>query len=133
MVNGISVYDDFAHHPTAVKLTLGGLRSHLGDHAHIIAVFEPRSNSMKMGANAEDLKGSFISADETYIYAAPEIKWNVDALSSEHIHVVHDFEQLQKEIVASSAEGCSILVMSNGSFGGIHQKLLDRLAEKYQG
>ncbi len=133
VVNGVSVYDDFAHHPTAVRLTLGGLRSHLGDHAHIIAVFEPRSNSMKMGANAEELKGSFISADETYIYASPEIKWNVDALSSEHIHVVHDFEQLQKEIVASSARGSSILVMSNGSFGGIHQKLLDRLAEKYQG
>ncbi len=128
--NGVSVYDDFAHHPTAVKLTLGGLREHLGDKAHIIAVFEPRSNSMKMGANSQDLKGSFNAADETYIYAAPEIKWNVDALSSDHIHVVHDFEQLQNEIVASSAAGSSILVMSNGAFGGIHQKLLDKLALK---
>ncbi len=127
-VNGVRVYDDFAHHPTAVKLTLEGLRQHLGAKARIIAVFEPRSNSMKMGANAQDLKGSFIAADETYIYAAPEIKWDVDALASDHIHVIHDFEQLQNEIVNASAEGSAILVMSNGAFGGIHQKLLDKLA-----
>lgn len=126
-VKGVSVYDDFAHHPTAVKVTLEGLRNHLGKNARIIAVFEPRSNSMKMGANHEALKDSFASADETYIYAPPQVKWNVEELSGPQMHVCRDFEAMVHRIAATCRNGTAVLAMSNGSFNGIHKRLLDEL------
>lgn len=126
-VNGVCVYDDFAHHPTAVRVTLEGLRNHLGANARIIAVFEPRSNSMKMGANHEALKDSFAPADETYIYAPAQVKWNVEELESTHVHVCRDFEEMIGRIVATCRPETAILAMSNGSFNGIHGRLLDAL------
>ena len=129
-VGTVSVYDDFAHHPTAVKATLRGLREHLGKKVRIIAVFEPRSNSMRMGANHEALCNAFDSADLSFIYSGGELKWNANELSSEKIKVENDFDKLIKEIVASCDGDTAVLVMSNGAFGGIHQKLLDALKSR---
>mgnify|MGYP005760478623 CR=1 FL=1 len=124
---GVSVYDDFAHHPTAVRVTLHGMREHLGREAHIIAVFEPRSNSMRMGANHEALAASFCDADETFIYAPSDLAWNAEALAGEKIRVVHDFDALINEICQSARKGSTVIVMSNGSFNGIHAKILNKL------
>lgn len=133
MVNGISVYDDFAHHPTAISLTIAGLKAHLGDKNKIIAVFEPRSNSMKLGANHEQLADAFKEADETFVYDNGLLKWDVNALSAQSakpLYVISDFDALLDEIIASSSAGSAILVMSNGSFNGIHSKLLNKLSLK---
>lgn len=129
-VNGVSVYDDFAHHPTAIELTTAGLRARLGDNKRLVAVFEPRSNSMKLGANHEKLAQSFKHADEIFVYAPSNVTWNVKELESQStksLHVESDFEKLVDDIVKASPEGTSILVMSNGSFNGIHQRLLEKL------
>ncbi|MGN0903142.1 MAG: UDP-N-acetylmuramate:L-alanyl-gamma-D-glutamyl-meso-diaminopimelate ligase, partial [Succinivibrio sp.] len=128
-VNGVTVYDDFAHHPTAIRLTMEGLRAKIGNDARMVAVFEPRSNSMKMGANHELLARSFDSADEIFVYASPDVKWNVDELekqSKKPLHVIHNFDTLVDSIVKASSSGTSVLVMSNGGFGGIHSILLDK-------
>lgn len=133
MVNGISVYDDFAHHPTAIALTIAGLKAHLGDKNKIIAVFEPRSNSMKLGANHEQLADAFKDADETFVYDNGLLKWDVNALSAQSakpLYVISDFDALLDKIIASSSAGSAILVMSNGSFNGIHSKLLNKLSLK---
>ena len=123
----VVVYDDFAHHPTAIKLTLNGLRAKVGKGKRIVAVFEPRSNSMKMGANKEFLAESFASADEAFIYAPKEVVWDVESLEEKSptpLHVEHDFDVLLNKIVSASPAGSTVLVMSNGGFNGIHQKLL---------
>lgn len=128
--HGVTVYDDFAHHPTAIKLTLEGLREKIGHDKRLVAVFEPRSNSMKMGANHEQLASSLQSADEIFVYANDQVKWNVKELESQSekpLHVVNNFDNLLDEIVMASPEGTTILVMSNGGFNGIHQKLLNKL------
>ena len=130
VVNDVAVYDDFAHHPTAIKLTLEGLRNKIGQGKRLVAVFEPRSNSMKMGANHELLAASFVSADEIFVYANESVKWDVKSLeqqSNKPLHVIEDFDKLLKEIVKASPKGTTILVMSNGGFNGIHGKLLDLL------
>ena len=129
----VVVYDDFAHHPTAIKLTLNGLRAKVGKGKRIVAVFEPRSNSMKMGANKEFLAESFASADEAFIYAPKEVVWDVESLEEKsHIplHVEHDFDVLLNKIVSASPAGSTVLVMSNGGFIGIHQKLLALLKSR---
>lgn len=129
-VNGVSVYDDFAHHPTAIELTTAGLRARLGDNKRLVAVFEPRSNSMKIGANHEKLAQSFKYADEIFVYAPSNVTWNVKELESQSkkpLHVESDFDKLVNDVIKASPEGTSILVMSNGSFNGIHQRLLDKL------
>ena len=132
-VNGVSVYDDFAHHPTAIALTSQGLRARLGPNKRIVAVFEPRSNSMKLGANHEMLAQSFFSCDETFVYAPDTLKLDIDELKGQTkniIHVIHNFDDLVNEVIKASPYGSSILVMSNGDFNGIHQKLLDKLKDR---
>ena len=125
------MYDDFAHHPTAIKTTLDGLRKKVGADKRIIAVFEPRSNTMKMGVNHEQLADSLAIADEIYMYAPDGLKWNTDELADGHkFNVCHDFEAMVKAITASAQPGNVILVMSNGGFGGIQNRLLAELAEK---
>lgn len=133
VVNTVSVYDDFAHHPTAIKLTSQGLRNRIGSDRKLISVFEPRSNSMKMGANHESLASSFSDADEIFIYASPDVKWDVKAIESQSekpLHVISDFDILTDEIVKACVPDTSVLVMSNGSFNGIHGKLLDKLKSR---
>lgn len=129
VAKGITVYDDFAHHPTAIRTTLGGLRNKVHG-ARIIAVLEPRSNTMKMGIWKDSLGDSLAGADLVFCYNA-NLDWNAkQALSTLGARAVsHDnLEQLIAAIVAASHPGDHILVMSNSDFGGIHEKLLEAIA-----
>jgi UDP-N-acetylmuramate: L-alanyl-gamma-D-glutamyl-meso-diaminopimelate ligase len=125
MQNGITVYDDFAHHPTAIATTVAGLRQKVGN-ARILAVLEPRSNTMKLGSMKAALPESLQAADQVFCYAG-DVDWDVaEALAplGEKLHVGRDFEDFVAEIVHEAKTGDHILVMSNGGFGGIHDKLL---------
>ncbi len=127
--NGVAVYDDFAHHPTAITLTIEGMRRQVGD-ARILAVLEPRSNTMKLGVMKDQLPASLIQADQVFCYGA-QLGWDAaGALAplGDKARVMDDLEEMVKAIVAEARPGDHILVMSNGGFGGIHQKLLDALA-----
>jgi len=127
-VEGVAVYDDFAHHPTAIAATLAGLRRKVGK-ARILAVLEPRSNTMKLGVMKDALAGSLADADLVYCYGA-QLGWSpADALAPLGAKAIchDDLDALISDIVAAAKPGDQVLVMSNGSFGGIHQKLLDRL------
>ncbi len=129
VIKGITVYDDFAHHPTAIRTTLGGLRNNVNG-ARIIAVLEPRSNTMKMGIWKDSLADSLAEADLVFCYNA-NLGWNAEqALSSMGPRAVsHDnLEQLIAAITAASHPGDHILIMSNSDFGGIHEKLLQAIA-----
>ena len=128
VVNGITVYDDFAHHPTAIELTLAGLRNKV-DGARILAVLEPRSNTMKMGIWKEALAPSLLGADRVFCYTA-NLEWDAQAaLASlgQKLECHADLEQLVAAIAASARCGDHVLIMSNGGFGGIHDKLLASL------
>ncbi|MEZ7210970.1 UDP-N-acetylmuramate:L-alanyl-gamma-D-glutamyl-meso-diaminopimelate ligase [Pantoea ananatis] len=130
-VNGIKIYDDFAHHPTAILATLSALRSKVGGTARILAVLEPRSNTMKMGVNKNELAPSLARADEVFLFQPSHIPWQVADVAEACMQPAHcsaDIDTLVATIVKTAQPGDSILVMSNGGFGGIHQKLLDRLA-----
>jgi len=127
-VNGITVYDDFAHHPTAIETTIEGLRQRVGN-ARILAVLEPRSNTMKLGTMKAALPVSLKGADQVFCYAGG-VDWNVtEALAplDSKLHVGKDFDAFVVEIVKNAEAGDHILVMSNGGFGGIHGKLLEAL------
>ncbi len=127
-VNGITVYDDFAHHPTAIKTTIEGLRQRVGN-ARILAVLEPRSNTMKLGTMKAALPESLKDADQVFCYAGG-VDWDVaEALEplASKLHVGQDFDAFVAEIVKNAEAGDHILVMSNGGFGGIHGKLLEAL------
>ncbi|MEZ8024130.1 UDP-N-acetylmuramate:L-alanyl-gamma-D-glutamyl-meso-diaminopimelate ligase [Vibrio sp. 1F255] len=131
-VAGVSVYDDFAHHPTAIELTLGGLRNKV-DSKKIIAVLEPRSATMKRGVHKETLADSLKQADSTYLFQPDNIDWSVQDVADachQPAHVSDDMDAFVAKIVSEAQAGDQILVMSNGGFGGIHQKLLDGLALK---
>ncbi len=129
VVNGITVYDDFAHHPTAIDTTVAGLRHKIGN-ARILAVLEPRSNTMKLGVMKNALPGSLKDADEVFCYGA-NLGWDAaEALAplGGKAIVKTDLDELVATIAASAHPGDHVLVMSNGGFGGIHEKLLKRLA-----
>ncbi|MCK9201259.1 MAG: UDP-N-acetylmuramate:L-alanyl-gamma-D-glutamyl-meso-diaminopimelate ligase [Gallionella sp.] len=128
-VNGITVYDDFAHHPTAIDTTVAGLRRKAGS-ARILAVLEPRSNTMKLGVMKDALPGSLKDADLVFCYAG-NLGWDArDALAplGDKAVVKDDLNELIEAIAAAAKSGDQVLVMSNGGFGGIHEKLLKRLA-----
>ncbi len=124
-VNGVRVYDDFAHHPTAIATTLDGLRKSVGE-ARIIAVLEPRSNTMKMGVHKETLLPSLAAADIAHIFMPDNLEWALEN-RAENIAIHHDFEAMLKMVINEAREGDHILVMSNGGFNGIHGKLLEGL------
>ncbi len=129
-VNGITVYDDFAHHPTAIDTTVAGLRRKVGT-ARILAVLEPRSNTMKLGVMKDALPASLKNADQVFCYSA-NLGWDAAAslalLGSKAI-VKDELNSLIEDIAAAAQPGDQILVMSNGGFGGIHEKLLQRLTQ----
>jgi len=129
IVNGITVYDDFAHHPTAIDTTVAGLRGKVGQ-ARILAVLEPRSNTMKLGVMKAALPASLKQADKVFCYSG-NLGWDASAalapLGNKAI-VTDDLNELITAIAAEAKSGDSILVMSNGGFGGIHDKLLKKLA-----
>ncbi len=132
VVNDITVYDDFAHHPTAIATTVGGLRQKVGD-GRILAVLEPRSNTMKQGAMKDALPGSLAQADLVFGFGSKEaLGWSLADALAPLGPVAHSFDQIDalvQAVVRLARPGDQILVMSNGGFGGIHQKLLLALAQ----
>jgi len=131
VVKGVTVYDDFAHHPTAIETTLDGLRAGV-DSARILAVIEPRSNTMKLGVMKDRLAASLAAADRVYCYSAG-LKWDAAAVLASlggKTVVTDDFEKLLTAIADDARAGDHVVVMSNGGFGGIQEKLLQRLAEQ---
>lgn len=132
-VNGVTVYDDFAHHPTAIATTVSGLRKKVKD-ARILAVLEPRSNSMRMGVHADALLPSLSGADEVFLYFPKHLAWDLPEVKKQScqadatLHIFDDIDALVSAVVQVATPNSHILVMSNGGFGGIHQKLLEGLA-----
>jgi UDP-N-acetylmuramate: L-alanyl-gamma-D-glutamyl-meso-diaminopimelate ligase len=129
---GVTVYDDFAHHPTAIQVTLEGLRAQVGGAGRILAVLEPRSNTMKLGVMKDRLPASLAAADRAYVYGAG-LGWDAAATLRPLGERARAFEQLDALVAAVAAEarpGDHVLVMSNGAFGGIHGKLLEALARQ---
>ncbi|MEN9986377.1 MAG: hypothetical protein RI925_1879 [Pseudomonadota bacterium] len=125
VAGGVTVYDDFAHHPTAIATTLAGLRAKVGA-ARILAVLEPRSNTMKLGTMKAELPSSLAQADQVYCYSA-NLGWNpAEALAplGEQARTFDQLDALVATVCADARPGDHVLVMSNGGFGGVHGKLL---------
>ena len=125
---GVTVYDDFAHHPTAIRATLDGLRQRVGG-ARIVAVLEPRSNTMKLGVMKDALASSLEPADAVYVYDA-QLGWNAsEALRplGERARCVRDIDALVALLAREARPGDHVVIMSNGGFGGLHARLLERL------
>ncbi|HDL6962348.1 TPA: UDP-N-acetylmuramate:L-alanyl-gamma-D-glutamyl-meso-diaminopimelate ligase [Yersinia enterocolitica] len=131
--HGVTVYDDFAHHPTAILATLAALRSKVGGTARILAVLEPRSNTMKLGMCRNELAPSLGRADEVFLFQPQHIPWQVVEVAEACIQPAYwsaDIDTLVDMVVKTAQPGDHILVMSNGGFGGIHDKLLSALSQK---
>ncbi len=125
-VAGVTVYDDFAHHPTAIAATIGALRNRVGA-ARIIAVLEPRSATMRMGVHRDTLAGSLAEADLVFLYEPADLGWDVRAAAGalgDRGRVVGDVDALAAAVASEARAGDHLLVMSNGGFGGLHGKLL---------
>jgi UDP-N-acetylmuramate: L-alanyl-gamma-D-glutamyl-meso-diaminopimelate ligase len=125
---GVTVYDDFAHHPTAIRTTLEGLRSKVGG-ARILAVLEPRSNTMKRGVLKDELPASLAAADRVFVYTSG-LGWDADTVFAglgSKAQFAEDLNALVRAIAKEARSGDHVLVMSNGGFGGIHAKLLGAL------
>jgi UDP-N-acetylmuramate: L-alanyl-gamma-D-glutamyl-meso-diaminopimelate ligase len=130
MVNGITVYDDFAHHPTAIRTTVNGLRRQVGK-ARILAIFEPRSNTMKLGAMKAQLPWSLEEADLAFCHSGG-LDWDAAtalAPMGPKAQVGANINEVIAQVLAQVQPGDRLLCMSNGGFGGIHAKLLEALAE----
>ena len=130
---GITVYDDFAHHPTAIRTTLDGLRQRLGPVSdaggRILAVFEPRSNTMKLGTMKAQLPWSLASAELAFCHTGG-LDWDAaEALAplGERAHTAPDIATLVQQVAAAARPGDHVVCMSNGGFGGVHQRLLQAL------
>ena len=134
VVNEITVYDDFAHHPTAIASTVGGLRQKVGRAGRILAVLEPRSNTMKLGAMKDALPASLVDADLVFGFGSHDtLGWSLGDALAPLGPLARCFEQIDPlvEAIATAAlPGDQIVVMSNGGFGGVHQKILQALALK---
>ncbi len=126
IVGAVSVYDDFAHHPTAIAATLAALRGRVGT-ARILAVLEPRSATMKLGVHRDTLAGSLAGADSIFLYAPPDLGWDVAAAAAPlgtRAVVEGSLQALLAALLAAARPGDHVLVMSNGGFGGLHGQLL---------
>jgi UDP-N-acetylmuramate: L-alanyl-gamma-D-glutamyl-meso-diaminopimelate ligase len=125
-VGGVTVYDDFAHHPTAIETTLHGLRAQVGT-ARIVAVLESRSNTMRLGVHRDALAAALSLADRAWFYAPPTLSWDlrgaVAALGNRAVFVP-DVDELAAALAADLRAGDHVVIMSNGGFGGLHEKLL---------
>ena len=125
-VAGITVYDDFAHHPTAVRTTLDGLRRRVGA-ARIVAVLEPRSATMKRGVHRDELAGSLAGADRVWLYQPEDLGWDLEAVArplGAKASVARDIAALAGSLAGELRDGDHVLIMSNGGFGGLHERLL---------
>jgi UDP-N-acetylmuramate: L-alanyl-gamma-D-glutamyl-meso-diaminopimelate ligase len=131
-VRGVRVYDDFAHHPTAIATTVDGLRRRVGAAARIVAVLEPRSHTMRMGVHRDTLAPALAGADEVWLYTPPDLGWDAGAVLGAfgaRGHAAGDVATLARELARAVSAGDHVLVMSNGGFGGLHEKLLEQLAQ----
>ena len=131
---GIRVYDDFAHHPTAIEVTIDALRGQ--GPGRVLAVLEPRSNTMRLGSVAAALAGSLQHADHAFVYARPDLQWDARAVLGPlgaKATVREAIEPLIEDIVLAARPGDRVLVMSNGDFGGIHHKLVAALGTRRHG
>jgi UDP-N-acetylmuramate: L-alanyl-gamma-D-glutamyl-meso-diaminopimelate ligase len=144
-VRGVRVYDDFAHHPTAIATTLEGLRRRVGGApggagaagaagagGRIIAVLEPRSNTMRLGVHRDTLAASLAGADQVWLYAPPDLGWDAGGVIAGlggRGHVAADIDALAAGLARASRPGDHVLIMSNGGFGGLHGRLLTALAQ----
>ncbi|TVQ72847.1 MAG: UDP-N-acetylmuramate:L-alanyl-gamma-D-glutamyl-meso-diaminopimelate ligase [Chromatiaceae bacterium] len=129
-VRGVTVYDDFAHHPTAIAATLEALRAKVGG-ARILAVLEPRSNTMRMGVHRDTLAHSLRLADGVWMHQPAAMEWDlapVVAALGDSACALQDLDELADSLAAQARPGDHVLIMSNGGFGGLHERLLERLA-----
>ena len=132
-VAGITVYDDFAHHPTAIRTTLAGLRRRVGA-ARIVAVLEPRSNTMKRGVHREELGPSLDAADRVWFYRPADLGWDLAGVAAgmgPRAAVAEDVGRLTETLAAELRGGDHVLIMSNGSFEGLHERLLEALRGRH--
>ncbi|WP_297920584.1 UDP-N-acetylmuramate:L-alanyl-gamma-D-glutamyl-meso-diaminopimelate ligase [uncultured Agitococcus sp.] len=132
-VADISVYDDFAHHPTAIKTTLEGLRNKVGERK-IWAIIEPRSNTMRMGTHKDNLAESARDADQVIWYQPAGLDWDLSpviAASPVPAQVANNIDGIIADVIAQVKSGDAIVIMSNGGFGGIHGKLVNALKAKF--
>jgi UDP-N-acetylmuramate: L-alanyl-gamma-D-glutamyl-meso-diaminopimelate ligase len=123
-INGVTVYDDFAHHPTAIKTTLDGLRKHV-KHQKIVAIVEPRSNTMRMGVHTESLARSLAIADIAILYQPAALNWDLSALKNDahNIEIYTQLDDIVTRLKTLAEKDSHFVLMSNGSFGGIYQQL----------
>jgi len=130
-VRGIRVYDDFAHHPTAIATTLDGLRKQVGD-ARVLAVLEPRSNTMRLGVHKEQLPDSLTKADLVYVFAPENLGWNASEVFSgmPNARTFDTTQAIVEAIKADAQPGDQVLVMSNGGFEGIHSRIVESLGTR---
>ena len=130
-VNGISVYDDFAHHPTAIATTLQGLRARIG-RRRLFAILEPRSNTMRLGIHTDKLGPSLAAADKVFLYAPAGLDWDPRRLANAHddLRVFRNLEEMLQVIVNQARADDHLVFMSNGGFGNIHQRVLAALKAK---
>jgi len=131
-VNGITVYDDFAHHPTAIATTLAGLRksAHPG---RLLAILEPRSNTMRLGVHRDQLAASLSDADAVWLYQPDDLSWDIREVTAGltvPLVIADTVDELVTSITAQAQPGDRLVVMSNGGFGGIHEKLLQQLTSE---
>lgn len=132
-INGIVVYDDFAHHPTAIATTLAGLRARVGD-AKLLAIIEPRSNTMRLGSHMQALPDSVAQASEVIWYQPEGLDWSLEEVvrsSPVKARVESSVEQIIDQVVADAQPATHIVIMSNGGFAGIHQRLVRALEAKH--
>jgi len=132
VVGGVTIYDDFAHHPTAIETTLKGLRARVGA-ARIVAVVEPRSNTMKLGVHREQLAPALALADRSWFLDSADLGWDLPAAVHSlgaRVSFAESVEALVKGLADDSRAGDQVLVMSNGGFGGLHDKLLAELRRR---
>jgi len=133
-INGIHVYDDFAHHPTAIATTLEGLRARVGQQ-RIIAVIEPRSNTMRLGVHLQRLAPATDNADRVIWYQPPGLDWSLQpviAASKTPAEVIDSIDRIVADLTAQLSGGEHVVIMSNGGFGGIHKKLVAALQQRFQ-
>jgi UDP-N-acetylmuramate: L-alanyl-gamma-D-glutamyl-meso-diaminopimelate ligase len=131
-VNGVAVYDDFAHHPTAIASTIDGLRRKVGN-KRIIAVLEPRSATMRMGVHRDTLAPALAGADAVWMFAPPDLGWDAGAVAAQlgpKGKAARSLDELLAGLAGGARPGDQVLIMSNGGFGGLHGKLLEALARR---
>ncbi len=128
-INGVTLYDDFAHHPTAIETTLDGLRKQVGSE-RIIAIVEPRSNTMRLGVHTESLALSLHDADKAILFQPENLDWDLSGLKkyAQNIEICQTLDEIIDKLKLEARYGGHFVLMSNGSFGGIYQRLLDALS-----